>query len=563
MLVYGLLMMSAMEVVFRNLPAIGTWLQTQTAHFLPRKALLSNSTAAETSSVTLVRTYATGSNRTTPDVTNIYTEKVDAMIQYLCGLDATRHIRLDTRCSLNTRDEIQLTPLIKARIQQSVTSDGEMTMITLTSDSLSVSRLQAWINEIHEHYVYEKANNLGNRTFYFNEVAAEPTRQLDPRTKEEVYRLETAPAQLTFTMNEFRTTKSFANVFGDHVSELRERLDLFLSRPDWYMERGIPHCLGVLLHGIPGAGKTSTIKAIAHDTNRHIFNLSLRPWTTQKQLTNLFFNETVNVTVPGQNQPQTYKIPLNRRVYVIEDIDCLTDVVLDREWQQPEFEVTAEGVPVPKKKPTVTGDTVTLSFLLNLLDGVLETPGRILVITTNYPERLDRALIRPGRIDVRIGFGRANRALIRDMVQKFYTLEPAVDVPAELEDRFTPAEVMESLCMHFKDHRAALAQLAASTNTVSMEAKPKLVVTEIVLAAENEEHYSQLVNADREQYDLEKEKIIREYSVCLETTDNTNAKFGTEYTQFKSMYSDTGGDGLASLDAAFAAPTFTSLYETL
>ena len=98
------------------------------------------------------------------------------------------------------------------------------------------------------------------------------------------------------------------NVYGSHVDELKERLDLFIHHPDWYMERGIPHSLGIMFHGVPGAGKTSTIKAIAKDTHRHIFNLSLRPYTSQRQLTNLFFNETVIVYGHDGNK-QTLKIP--------------------------------------------------------------------------------------------------------------------------------------------------------------------------------------------------------------------------------------------------------------
>jgi chaperone BCS1 len=230
--------------------------------------------------------------------------------------------------------------------------------------------------------------------------------------------------------------------------ELKERLDLFVNHPSWYMERGIPYSLGILLHGVPGAGKTSTIKAIAKDTNRHIFNLSLRPYTTQRQLTNLFFNETVTVQ-SYDGAKQTYKIPLNKRVYVIEDIDCLTDVVLDRS-------ITKEPLAANKE-----GEAVTLSFLLNLLDGVLETPGRILVITSNYPDKLDKALVRPGRIDVRIEFRNATRSFILDMVNKFYSVTMTLeDVPDELEDVFTPAEVMESMCQHFKSPTGALAHLS-------------------------------------------------------------------------------------------------------
>jgi hypothetical protein len=259
----------------------------------------------------------------------------------------------------------------------------------------------------------------------------------------QTYRWENMPKMLTFHMNEFKTSKSFGNVYGTHVDELKERLDLFINHPEWYMDRGIPHSLGILLHGVPGAGKTSTIKAIAKDTHRHIFNLSLRPYTSQRQLTNLFFNETV-VVYGHDGAKQTLKIPLNRRVYVIEDIDCLTDVALDR---------TITG----GKNNKIEGDALTLSFLLNLLDGVLETPGRILVITSNFPDKLDRAFVRPGRIDVQIEFTNATRNFILDMMNKFYEIQYKLsEIPKELDNVFTPAEVMESMCTHFKQPDMAL-----------------------------------------------------------------------------------------------------------
>jgi len=292
-----------------------------------------------------------------------------------------------------------------------------------------------------------------------------------------------APKHLTFTMNEFQTTKSFRNVYGSHVAELRERLDLFVNHPDWYAERGIPHTLGILLHGIPGAGKTSTIKAIAHDTSRHIFNITLKTTTTQKQLANLFYNETVTVN-DGQGGTQTYKIPLNRRIYVLEDVDCLSSVVLDRGENPFAAQQTNSDDPPPNS------DAITLSFLLNLLDGVLESPGRILVMTSNFPERLDAALIRPGRIDVKIRFDRIGCAFIAEMVTHFYnTPIDSTDIPVSLEGAFTPAEVMESLCTHFKDWHAAIQALEARvTPTLEIEEQEQTQRTIVVENPKPEEH---------------------------------------------------------------------------
>ena len=470
-LLYTLIIMTLVERAFKVAPqvldSLWNWITRYAAkqaiaatHMLP----VSNTSIQETSTITLRRSYesATGKPATEIDTS---LEKVDGVLEYICSLDAAKHIKLDKRYVLHNKEEITVTPNIRAKITaMALNEKGELTNleIVISSEKLGINELRTWVDEIHRNYCFEKNNQLGGKKFYFNEVPVEPMQELMPHhgppqhashashasqsqqiTKKN-YRWDSAPKTLTFTMNEFHTAKSFRNVFGEHVAELKERLDLFVNHPDWYQARGIPHSLGILLHGIPGAGKTSTIKAVAKDTGRHIFNLSLRPYTTQKQLTHLFFNENVAV-VGDDGVRQTYRIPLNQRVYVIEDIDCLTDVVYQR---------TAEAAVDPN------GDAVTLSFLLNLLDGVLETPGRILIITTNHAEKLDKALVRPGRIDVNIRFQEATRALIGEMYRNFYGGEKGVlEVPACLEGVLTPAEVLECFCNHFKDAKAAIEQL--------------------------------------------------------------------------------------------------------
>ena len=410
---------------------------------------LSKKESEESYSITMVRLYDKNSD-------NIHVEKVDGVLEYICNLDSTKHIRLGSRYMINTREDIDVTPNIKAKVSDMKYDEkGELAAITVTlfSTILRINDLRKWVDEVHRSYCFEKDNKLGKKKFYFNEIPVEPPREFDSsdvamasskKGKEQKvkYRLDSAPKHLMFSMNEFNTSKSFTNVFGNHVAELKERLDLFVNHPEWYMQRGIPHSLGIMLHGIPGAGKTSTIKAIAKDTQRHIFNLSLRPYTTQKQLLNLFFNENVMV-FNDDGHKQAFRIPLNQRLFVIEDIDCLTNVVHQR---------TADS-----KNAEENGEAVTLSFLLNLLDGVLETPGRILVITSNFPEKLDTALVRPGRIDVKIRFDWASRELIASMIRNFYSVEAnEEDIPAEVDEVLTPAEVLECLCNYFKDHRRAI-----------------------------------------------------------------------------------------------------------
>jgi len=456
MILYSMMMINFVEWLFRQAPIVIEFVKAHLAERFNKKKdawkplLDAHAKSKETiNSITMMRVFKDG-EKPSDRIDNLVVEKIDAVLDHICSLDNARHVRMDLRFSLNSTEEIDIMPLLKAKIKQNGTGNESSTELILYSTTFKVSDIRSWIDDVHANYVAEKNNKLGNKIFYFNEVVFEPTVMTDMSGKDgpkQVYRWENMPKMLTFNMNEFKTSKSFNNVYGHHVDELKERLDLFVNHPDWYMDRGIPYSLGIMLHGVPGAGKTSTIKAIAKDTSRHIFNLSLRPYTTQRQLTNLFFNETVHVqTYDGGKQ--TLKIPLNKRVYVIEDIDCLTDVVLDRA-------ITKE------QAANKEGEAVTLSFLLNLLDGVLETPGRILVITSNYPDKLDKAFVRPGRIDVRIEFKYADREFILDMINKFYTATMLLsDVPSEIIDQFTPAEVMESMCNNFKSPSNALSYLA-------------------------------------------------------------------------------------------------------
>jgi SpoVK/Ycf46/Vps4 family AAA+-type ATPase len=93
------------------------------------------------------------------------------------------------------------------------------------------------------------------------------------------------------------------------------------------------------------------------------------------------------------------------------------------------------------------------------LDGTLEANGRILIITTNFPERIDRALIRPGRIDMIVHFKKCSRAVLQEMVNAFYddTL-PMPDEPS-LDYKWTPAEVNQILFRHFHNPQQAIDEL--------------------------------------------------------------------------------------------------------
>jgi len=586
MVVYTMLLMSFVEYIFKYMPQVATFFQTLAMNYINKKkkdivlpALIAPTNPKKKEEIVYSMTLQRPFNKEKPTNGNVNIDKIDAVIDYLCSLNNVKNVKMGSRYSLNTVDEIELTPLLKAKVRESGDLENEkdgLIEIVIYSTVLNIPGIREWIEEVYNNYLFEKNNKLGNSIYYFNEIPVEAPFVVNPDTKQKEYRYDNSPKMLMFRMTEFKTSKSFANIYGNHVNEMKERLDLFINHPEWYIERGIPHSLGILLHGVPGGGKTSTIKAISKDTNRHIFNLSLREYTTQQQLTNLFFNDSVVVMSEGNKQ--TLKIPLNKRVYVIEDIDCLTDVVLDRELY-------------PQKNKADSG-AITLSFLLNLLDGVLETPGRILVITSNYPERLDKAFIRPGRIDVKIEFTYTDRAFILDMVNKFYSNTFNIDViPEEVDNIFTPAEIMECMCTYFKEPMKAIElmkekKVLKQKKELQYELKKQILQAERIRIIENSEekesitdssttvseegnqivtnkHYEDdekrrneisnippEIETEAEEKRKENEKIKKEYlKKDLKTMENINKEFKDGFG---------ANDKYASYEAAFEMPSIVN-----
>jgi SpoVK/Ycf46/Vps4 family AAA+-type ATPase len=272
-------------------------------------------------------------------------------------------------------------------------------------------------------------------------------------------------SHLLYAKHVFHTTRTFGNVFFEQRENVKSHVDFFLNRKDWYEKKGIPYTLGFMFHGDPGCGKTSTIKAIANTARRHIINVQLSQIKTKDQLRHLFFNDEIHVYDGVKSE--RYTIPVHERLYVIEDIDAMGDAVLERKWKTPVPEkklvVSAEDAWMEAHKEQDESEPIDLSFLLNLLDGTLEASGRILAISSNFPERIDKALIRPGRIDMIVHFKKCNRTILKEMVHNFYDTDFEEWTTDALEYKWSPAEVNQILFRNFKTPEVAMRELVELT----------------------------------------------------------------------------------------------------
>lgn len=183
----------------------------------------------------------------------------------------------------------------------------------------------------------------------------------------------------------------------------------FLQSKDWYTERGIPFRRGYLLYGAPGSGKTSMIQAIAGELGLDIYVISLSRGSLD--------DTSLNAIIAD--------LP-KRCIALMEDVDVAFSQTVRRSRVDIGLEHQKEAADVEAEEEKRTSQ-VTLSGLLNALDGVGAQEGRILFATTNRYDALDAALCRPGRMDIHVEFKLASKFQAAELFKCFYM--PSHDAP--------------------------------------------------------------------------------------------------------------------------------------
>lgn len=227
----------------------------------------------------------------------------------------------------------------------------------------------------------------------------------------------------TYSMNHWchvgeLSKRPWESIVHPHSTELLADLKKFRQSEDWYVDRSIPWRRGYFFYGPPGTGKSSAVKALAWELGMDLRIINLNS-ATSNSLTEAFAYDNC--------------------LFLIEDIDATGKAakrgVTDADLFENEFGIRT------KESGKTHQLGVTLSDLLNAIDGVASGDGNILIMTSNHPESLDPALLRPGRVDVKYEFGYLTQACFEDLTFRYYGKKPDCRVPenmtaAQLQDIF-------------------------------------------------------------------------------------------------------------------------------
>jgi len=314
-----------------------------------------------------------------------------------------------------------------------------------TKGKKNMNVLMKYMDDLVKTYEKETAAKVEQKLF---ELTRSQVDDDDDRTK------------LVYREFPFHSNKHFdRNIFFEGRGDFQDFLDRFGptgTHDDLYVKMGVTKKAFLLLHGSPGCGKSTLIKGLLNKTGRHGVMVRWDRLKTCADFCSLFRSPKIN------GKP----FKLEDYIFIFEDFDANSNETLKKRKTdgldkkallqaiktlkkttkdgddgdgdgdaEDDCGSTGDSDTDPKnvakqhlthvleKLEKPTADELTLECVLNVMDGIAEMPGGMMVFTTNHFEKIDPAFYRSGRIDKIVELKKASVPIIKEMVFRFFDID--------------------------------------------------------------------------------------------------------------------------------------------
>jgi hypothetical protein len=313
-----------------------------------------------------------------------------------------------------------------------------------------------WTKTITEMDIFSTKLTVKELRDWIEDVYIEDKRKRDKKYGEHLHlftiRWDSSNDRPVVTAKKFKSNAKFNNSWSPYQKILLKNLDFFTNNEDYYENRGWPYTLGLAFVGKPGGGKTRALKQIINHTGRHGVVI---------EFSDDFKLSALETIMHGQIDTDIIFDPKDI-IIIFEDIDTATSIIADRKkvsnnpqvapvQQLPEVKTnegdkTASNTVIKVDLPQKKANGQHLGKLLNIIDGVCERHGGMIFLTSNYPDKIDDALLRPGRFDIKIEVDNLTKKEVFQYTKHFWGKECDINelqISENVDKSYTTADLTE------------------------------------------------------------------------------------------------------------------------
>lgn len=238
---------------------------------------------------------------------------------------------------------------------------------------------------------------------------------------------------------------TFEYLHFDRKEEIKSLLHKFKTTTMYNTNIPMENKLGILLHGEPGCGKTRFVSACANYLQKDVLVLDTRKLQTAKNLDFVldYADKNRMIIMMDEIDCMDGVVARNQEPTTIKSNNTLGGSIVNEMSVSDKLLISCSDKDMIRERLDMERDKLNLGYLLSKLDGLESAEGRVIIATTNYPDKIDKALLRPGRIGVNIHMTLCSHKMIVDILTMIFG-ELTVSQTEEITQKITPFKIAPS-----------------------------------------------------------------------------------------------------------------------